>query len=302
MTSSNVTLKQLRYFVAAAETLRFSMAAAQVHVTQSAITTAVLTLERELGVKLFERHPHGVTLTADGHSFYQRAREILDSLDDALRQPRFQVHNLRGAVNIAASYTILGYFLPPLMARFRASYPEIAIDLHDMARAEIQAAIASDQLDLGIVILSNADQLEQLDHHVLVRSRRQLWTAANHPLLDKQPPALADIARYPYIQITVDEGEASTERYWAAQQQQRNVAFRTSSMEGLRGLIGHGFGVTILSDLVYRPWSLEGRKIEASVTLESIPHMEVGLIWKRGKKLDPCSEAFREFLIHACGS
>ena len=54
---SNITLKQLRYFVAAAEVGRFSMAAVQVHVTQSAITSAVLALEKELGIKLFERHP-----------------------------------------------------------------------------------------------------------------------------------------------------------------------------------------------------------------------------------------------------
>jgi len=89
---SNITLRQLRYFVAAAETGQFSMAATRTHVSQSAITNAVLQLEASLGARLFERQPTGVRLTAEGHSFLQRTRNILDSLDDAMRVPRFRAH------------------------------------------------------------------------------------------------------------------------------------------------------------------------------------------------------------------
>lgn len=299
---SNISIKQLRYFSAAAESGRFSMAAVQVHVTQSAITTAVMALEQELGVKLFDRHPHGVTLTADGHNFYQRTRDILDALEDAVREPRFQIHHMTGEIYVGASYTLLGYFLPQLMARFRTNYPEIAIDLHDMSRSEIETAIRDERVDLGIIILSNAARDETFDHHVLVRSRRRLWTAGSHPLREIAEPSLSDISQYPYIQITVDEAESSTDRYWQEQGMERNIAFRTSSMEALRGLIAHGFGVTILSDMVYRPWSLEGKKIEATPILDNIPTMEVGLIWKRGKPLSEATEAFKEFLIHASGS
>ena len=64
--SREVTLRQLRYFVAAAETGQFSMAAAKMFVTQSAITNAILLLEERLDVKLFDRQPHGVALTAEG--------------------------------------------------------------------------------------------------------------------------------------------------------------------------------------------------------------------------------------------
>lgn len=299
---NNVTLRQLRYFIAAAETGQFSMAATRAHVSQSAITNAVLLLEESLGVRLFDRKPHGVGLTAEGHSFYRRTRDILDAPEDALREPRFQAHHLKGAIRIGASYTVLGYFLPPLLARFRANYPDVELDLHDMNREAIEAGVAAGDIELGVVILSNVVERERFGHHVLLRSRRQLWTSAAHPLLQKDNAALADVAAYPYIQVTVDEGELSTQRYWAAKGIQPDIAFRTGSVEALRGLVAHGFGVTILSDMVYRPWSLEGKKIEARPILDVVPDMEVGLIWRHDGTLERSADAFRQFLIQACGS
>lgn len=300
--SKDVTLRQLKYFVAAAETGQFSMAAAAAHVTQSAITNAVLLLEDTLGVKLFERLPHGVALTAEGHSFYQHARHVLDSLQDALREPRFQSHTLKGTVSIGASYTVLGYFLPELLARFRIRYPDVELDLHDMARPDIEQAVLDGELELGIALMSNSPAPERFGRQTLIRSRRQLWLSGNHPLLDKPFLTLEDIAPQPFILLTEDEGDLATERYWLARDLAPNIAFRTSSMEAVRGLVAHGFGVTILSDMVYRPWSLEGKKIEARPVNDAVPHMEVGLIWHPETKLSETADALRQFLIHACGS
>lgn len=300
--SKDITLRQLRYFAAAARTGRLSMAASDEHVSQSAVTNAILALEAQLGVRLFDRHPHGVTLTSEGHTFHQRTREILDALDDAVREPGFQRFALRGSVRIAASYTVLGYFLPELLARFRRRYPDVELDLIDMDRPDIEAAVSSGDIELGVVLLSNMGKRSNLKHHVLVRSRRQLWLADSHPLLEKAAPTLADIAAYPYILLDMDEGEQSTLSYWQARGLQPDIAFRTRSMEALRGLVAHGFGVTVLSDMVYRPWSLEGKKIDAVPVADAIPAMELGLIWHPRAALARPSAAFRDFMVHASGS
>jgi DNA-binding transcriptional LysR family regulator len=300
--AKEITLRQFRYFAAAAETGQFSMAATAEHVSQSAVTNAVQALEQHLAVRLFERLPHGVALTAEGHHLHQHARQILDSVEDALREPRFQVHGLRGTVHLAASYTVLGYFLPGLLARFRTNYPDIELDLHDMDRPSIERAVFAGEIELGIALLSNLKRPQRFARHTLIRSRRQLWTSATHPLLAIERPSLRDIAAYPYILITVDEAEQSTMRYWRSRRLAPNVAFQTSSMEALRGLVAHGFGVTVLSDMVYRPWSLEGKQIEARPIAEAVPDMEVGMLWRPDCKLDKPADALREFLIHACGS
>jgi len=300
--AKDVTLRQLRYFVAAAQTGQFSMAATDEHVSQSAITNAVLALESALGTRLFERLPQGVALTPDGQDFYHHARHVLDSVRDAIHKPRFRSHDLRGTVRIAASYVVLGYFLPELFARFRASYPDVDIDLRDVDRPGIEAAVLNDDVDLGVTILSNVERLSRFGHQVLMRSRRQLWVAPTHPLALLRAPSLKDIAQHPYILLTVDEGEQSTLRYWAKKRMTPNIAFRTSSMEALRGLVAYGFGVTVLSDMVFRPWSLEGKRIEARPVLDTIPQMDAGMLWRKGAQMSAPALAMQQFLIHACGS
>ncbi|WP_269502280.1 LysR family transcriptional regulator [Burkholderia sp. IMCC1007] len=298
----DLTLRQLRYFAAAAQTGQFSMAAANEHVSQSAITNAVLALEHGLGTRLFERLPQGVALTPDGQDFYNHARRVLDAARDAVHKPPFRSHDLRGTVRIAASYTVLGYFLPELLARFRATYPFIEFDLRDMERADSERAVLDGDVDIGVVLLSNVDKLSRFGSQVLIRSRRQLWVAPTHPLAQVDAPSLKDIAAHPYILITVDEGEQSTLRYWKKKGIAPNIAFRTSSMEALRGLVAHGFGVTVLSDMVFRPWSLEGKRIEARPILDAVPQMDAGMIWAKGAQLSGPAAALQQFLIHACGT
>ena len=117
--SKKVTLKQMRYFVSAARLGRFSMAAAHEHVSQSAITNAVLDLEAQLGVSLFERLQHGVSLSEAGRAFYRHASFILESVDEAMNLTTQQpISGVEGRLRVAASYTMLGYFLPDLVARF----------------------------------------------------------------------------------------------------------------------------------------------------------------------------------------
>ncbi|KSW22922.1 LysR family transcriptional regulator [Pseudomonas sp. R3.Fl] len=298
----DISMRQLRYFVAAADAGQFSQAALKVHVSQSAITAAVLQLEETLGASLFERLPYGVALTAEGHKFALHARHILDTLQDALSEPLLLGHSMQGVVRVGASYTVLGYFLPALLARFKRSYPQVEIDLIDMDRSSIEAAVADGCLDLGLVITSNSQDLSRFEHHVLIRSRRQLWLASQHPLMTASSVTLEDVAGHAYILATVDEGDVSTNRYWEAQGLAPQVAFRTSSMEALRGLVAHGFGVAILSDMLYRAWSLEGKKIEARPLADAIPPMELGLVWRPDADLPEPAQAFRQFLIMACAS
>ncbi|AYN94594.1 LysR family transcriptional regulator [Pseudomonas sp. LTJR-52] len=299
--SKDISMRQLRYFVAAATTGRFSQAALDVHVSQSAITSAVAQLEENLGVNLFERQPYGVALTAEGHRFLQHARHILDTLNDALKEPLFLSHTQEGVVRVGATYAVLGYFLPSLLARFKRSYPQVDIDLVDLDRPSIEQAILEGRLDLGLIIVSNSEAIDRFEHYVLIRSRRQLWLASHHPLMTKPDITLKDVAEHAYILGTVEEGEASTQRYWHARGLEPKVAFRTSSMESVRGLVAHGFGVTILSDMVFRTWSLEGKKIEVRPLNDAVPPMELGLIWKPDTELPTAAEAFRQFLIQACG-
>jgi DNA-binding transcriptional LysR family regulator len=302
MTLPDISTRHLRYFLAAAEAGQFSLAAHTVHVSQTAITNAVSTLEGLLGVRLFDRHPHGVSLTAEGHHFVQHARHVLNVIDDAMRTPVFRTYDISGEIRISATYTVMGYFLAPYLARFQRTHPKVTVRLSELRRPELEKAVQADQVDVAIAVVPPTPIGEGLKMETIARSRRQLWTAENHPLCSADEVSLAEIARYPLIRLVVDEGGASSKRYWSQRKLSPNILLETESMEALRTFVGLGLGVTILADLVFRPWTLEGRRIETRPITDVVPPMEIGVIQKPGRRRVPAAEAFERFLKLACAA
>ena len=130
----------------------------------------------------------------------------------------------------------------------------------------------------------------------LLRSRRRLWLPVEHPLLNAETISLEDVAREPYVMLTIDEASRTAARYWKPTGLKPNVVFRTSSVEAVRSMVADGIGITLLSDMVYRPWSLEGQRIELRSVAGDIPTMDVGLAWSRSRPQSPATRTFHEFL------
>src|SRR3981081_2613913 len=148
-----LTFRQVRHFIATAEIGKVSAAAAGLNVTQSAVTASIKALEAELGRKLFDRHSNGVTLTFDGQQFLQRARAIEASVSDATRGPHRWGTQVDGTVDVAVSYTIAGYFLPPLLSRFWRAFPGIPGRLHEVKRDPIDHNLMSRRGDAPVMLV-----------------------------------------------------------------------------------------------------------------------------------------------------
>ncbi len=293
------TLRQLHYFVAVARSSQISVAATKVNISQSAMTLAIAALEKTLGAALFERGRHGVTLTYEGHAFLQQAEAVLQAAQEAERFPFHRRTDVSGRFEIAATYTVQGYFLLPALARFSKLFPLVEVVPIELPRPEIEQRLLSGSLELAVMLLSNLDAPEQLNTRILTRSGRQLWVSSHHPLANHASVCWVDLARYPYILPMVDEGDSNAMRYWQASGHEPASWIRTSSMEALREMVALGIGVTILSDMVFRPWSLDGRRIQTLPMEAPLPSMEVGLAWGKQRQLSACAEVFREFLATA---
>lgn len=300
--SIRFTLKQLQYFAAVARAGQISLAAAESNVSQSTITSAIAELERVLDTLLLERGRTGVTLTHQGHLFLQHAHSVLESAEEAARQPFQQRSQLSGTIELAASYTVLGYFLLPFVAKFQKQQPGIRIVPLEQDRSHIEEAVISGKVELAVALTSNMHEPRRFQRSVLARSRRQMWVGANHPLADLEQVSLSDAAPYPYILPMVDEGDIAAARFWSESGTAPSSYIRTSSMEAVREMVALGLGVTILSDMVFRPWSLDGRRIYTMPLRDPIPSMEVGLIWYKGTTLSPVADAFRKYLEAAVGA
>jgi DNA-binding transcriptional LysR family regulator len=294
-----ITLRQLRYFTVAAESGRISQAAVELNISQSAVTTAIRELEDDLGVALLRRHSSGVSLTLDGNRFLAHARHVLSAVTEASRAARGRIASVEGTVDLRISYTIAGYFLPPLLARFKRACPAVDVRMSQDERGGIEREVISEAADFGVFIVNNIKARRALTTQTLVRSPRRLWLGVDHPFLAKPAVSLREIGGEPYIMATVDEAEATTMRYWRRSRLTPTIAFRTSSLEGVREMVAAGLGVTILADIVHRPWSLEGNRIEVRDVIEPVPSLDVGIAWKRGRELSPAAEVFRRFLVLA---
>ncbi|MEA3095509.1 MAG: hypothetical protein QOJ04_6851, partial [Caballeronia sp.] len=143
-----LTLRQLKYFVATAELGQISQAAIQLTISQSAVTNAIKELEDSLGTQLFARMSSGVTLTQTGRKFLNQAYTILSSVEEAMRIPNLE-STLTGTLTIAASYTVIGYFLPHHLQRLSTLYPLLSINLHELNRESIEEGLLSERYDMA---------------------------------------------------------------------------------------------------------------------------------------------------------
>lgn len=289
------SLRQLQYFVAVAENGSLTRAAHQLSMSLSTLTEAVHALEQDLGLKLVERHPRGVQLTLKGQQFLRHATKILADVADARRTVAEEGTALSGTLQIGVTALVAGYVFSDLLARFRRAHPAVAVSAVEDGRDYLEHLLVNGELDVAVVVQPRARparETQALETEVMEVSPYRLWLPLGHRLAEEAEVSLSAIARERQIVLTVDEIEATADAHWRAHGQRPPVAFRTRSVEAVRSLVATGAGVAILPDLVYRPWSLEGDRIEARPIAEALPTVEVGLAWRRGAPLPRTARDF----------
>ncbi|KZS51789.1 MULTISPECIES: LysR family transcriptional regulator [Rhizobium] len=286
------TLRQVQYFVAVAEQGSVTRAAQNLSISQSSVTEALKELETDLGVELFERHPRGLTITHNGHQFLRHATKILASVSDARTSFSGQQSTLSGTLNIGVTSLVAGYVLSDLLARYRRACPGIEVSAIEDNGGYLEHLLVGGELDVAVMVISNLRDRMALQAEILETSPYRLWLPMGHPLVSADIISVADIAREPLIMLTVDEIEENTGKLLSALGARPHVAFRTRSVEAVRSLVATGAGVALLPDLVYRPWSLEGDRIESRDVSGSLPVVQVGMVWRKGSSLPQAARDF----------
>lgn len=294
-----MNLRQISYFLAAAEMESVSGAAKELGISQSAITSALQALEAEMGASLFVRHAKGIRLTHEGHQFLVHARRIISAVADARRAVGSRPDVMQGDLNLGVTRMVSGYYLAELLARFRRIFPKIDVHVVEDERTYLEHLLVNGELDVGLVLVSNLRDKQALESEILIRSPSRVWLPAGHPLLARHVLSLEEMESEPMIMLSVDELSETTTAYWHQAGLRPSTVLTTASVEAVRSLVGMGVGLAILPDMAYRPWSLEGDKLEARELSNTIPTVDVGLVWRRGAPLRPTARQFldmcREF-------
>ena len=287
------TLRQLQYFVAVAAQGTVSGAAQNLSISQSAVTEAIKELEGDLGVQLFERHSRGLTITHKGHQFLRHATKILSDVSDARRTFSDDKESLSGTLNLGVTSLVAGYVLSDLLARYRRAFPGVTVSAIEDNGDYLEHLLIGGELDVAVIVISNLRNRMALQTEILEVSPYRLWLPLGHRLASAESITVADVAEEPVIMLTIDEIEESTGKLLSAIGSRPKIAFRTRSVEAVRSLVATGAGVALLPDLVYRPWSLEGDRIESRDVSGSLPMVQVGVAWRRGSQM---TQAARDFI------
>ena len=286
-------LRHLKYFVAVAEQLNVTRAAARLRVAQPALSRQMRDLEDELNVRLFDRTRAGVQLTRAGRAFYPKAREILAQAADAANAARNATGMISGRLAIGYPSGLHLNYLAPVIAWFRKAHPQVEFDFYHALSPEQFRALRDSRIDLGFVTLpAHADGIEQ---QIIWRVPLKVVLPEKHPLAKRREFALADLRHEDFVFCT---RESRPEFYDEFFRHCANAGFHPHIVEEvggypttMLGLISVGVGVGVL------PYFEQMERLRGIVwrPLRQPWFWDSALVWRREKN----SRTAEEFIALA---
>jgi len=248
----NVTLKQLRYFVALAETGNFGRAAERVHVTQPALSLQIKELEDRLGTRLVERLPRELRLTRAGQDLLVRARAILAQVSDLELAARWN-EGLRGRLNLGVIPTVAPYVLPRALGRIRAQDLTLELRIREARTETLLDELRGGRLDAVVMAevpgMEGTVQIALAEDRFLLagsRARIEAWASRSERLRPREVD--------PDLLLLLDEGHCLADQALevCGLAARRQVDLGASSLATLAGLVAAGFGLTLLPEIALR--------------------------------------------------
>ncbi|MFB7722429.1 LysR family transcriptional regulator [Nocardia sp. NPDC058058] len=241
-------LRQLRYFLVAAEELHLGRAAARMHITQPAFTQQIRRLERELGVLLLDVTSHKITLTPAGVAFAGEARETLErateAMDTARRASRGEIGSLSIGFGAAAAHRVL----PGFLRTFRERYPDVTPVLDEMWTAHQVQALIRRQLHIGFVLGPVPDP--KLRSAQVGEESFVALLPPQHPLAAEPEVPLRALLAEPIALFRRELNPGLHDRLLAvsrAQSRKLDVRYEVEHANALRVLVAAGHALTISS-------------------------------------------------------
>ena len=287
-------LKPLRAFC---QTLRLgsvSRAAEALYVSQPAITLQLQALERELGVKLFERSGRRLVPSREGQLLYELAKPLVEGLDGLDTAFREQVRGLdAGELNVAAGSSTILYLLPGIVEAFRERQPDVRLTLHNVTGASGLDLLRSDAVDLAVG--SMLDVPADLSYAPVYRFEPMLITPPDHPLAHKAELRLEDLSPYGLI---LPPKRLTTYRLVDLVFQQNRVpytvALEVGGWEVIKQYVAMGMGVSIVTAICLT--DADRTRLAARSLAKYFPSRSYGVVVRKGKYLSPQARAFVELI------
>ena len=188
----NISLRQLRAFLAVAKLQHFRRAADSLHLTQPAISRHIADLESELDVRLFDRNTREVVPTEAGRYLHGAVERVLDELEGVLAHVHSESERQHGKVRVASVPTLSAALMPRCIAACATRYPQLTVQLHDQVQAQVLDRVRNGEVDFGVTVEPadvDAFDCQTIMHdpfflvcrrdHTFARQRKIRWESLN---------------------------------------------------------------------------------------------------------------------------
>lgn len=269
-------------------------AANAMHVAQSAVSRQIFNLEQELGVDLFIREGRNVHLTEIGKLFLKQVEEAVKILDEAKREVREFLDPEQGTVQIGFPSSMANYTLPTTISAFRELHPEVKFKFRQGSYYYLIDSVISGKVDMALIgpLPRNNNKLKG---EILFLENIVALLPIDHPLADQAQIKLTQLRNDGFVLFP--PGFGMREIVDNACQQQgfmQNVAFEAKDIDGIKGLVSAGLGVTLIPEMALSE-SLPRGTVKAKI-IEPEVTRTVGIIIPSERQLLPTEKLFYEFL------
>lgn len=291
-------LRQLRSAVALAQHLHFTQAAESLSVAQPALSQQIAGLERELGVRLFERTNRRVTLTDAGRAFVARAERILSDVERTAEEMTAYAGGLRGRVVVGTYQSFAEYTLPKLLGRFHASYPRIEVALREGMADDLLAGLRDGAMDvfIGHIVETRFSHDPAFRAEPLYDDELVIAVAGFHPLAHRSSIRMEDLRDEPFVIFR--PGSSITSRLMTAAHAagfQPRVVFESVDSLTVRSLVAEGLGIALFPRTL---GNMPGPNVALLSLLPERMIRRMSLV-TRATELSPSAQTFVSFIRDA---
>lgn len=272
----NLSTRQIKAFLALAEQRSFTRAAQQCHLSQSAFSTLIRTLEEAVGVRLFDRDTRNVSLTAEGQLFMDSSQRLMEDLRIALEDLGEHAARKRGRVMVAALPSLAAGWMPDVLASFRAEYPGIELSVADVLSDSCVEYVRSGRADFSLAAARSS--APELKTELFCEDGFHLVYRRDHRFARRRQVQLADLVGEPFIHLA--RSSSVRQHLDAAIHPARmNHVMELDQLSTVAGMVRAGLGITIVptltlfhfegAGLATRPFDLPGLHRQIFVTMRA---------------------------------
>jgi DNA-binding transcriptional LysR family regulator len=287
MNISDVTLAQIRIFIAVVDTASFTLASETLDLTQSAVSHSIRNLESALGVKLLNRHRSGVCATPIGHQILLKCKEIVSSTEDIAQKVSFSSNLSREKIIIGAFPSMSNCVLPNFIQHFERKFPNVEIVLIEGTDEEIKSWLYSYSVDLGTVTLP----VKKLDSIRIAQDEFMCIVSNAHYLASSE---VIDISRIEHEDFIMSGAgcKPSIMRIFEENDLHPKVALEISNVKMIFKLVHRNMGITIVPETL-----LPSNQSDISaLRIEPRYFRDVGIASVSFQKAKPAAQLFVEEL------